>query len=167
MICLKCGRNYPADAELCSECHFMLKGEKRGDKTFGSHFMQFVRASEELINQEISTDDYYRVIENMLSVLDAIEVNIKEDARSTGLYEAPPEAGRAVEQPVTNAEKGVKLYRQLLNKLKKNLGTIDEELINKSLVQAERAHGYLLLAEQMAEYGAAELEKAAAKAGKK
>ncbi|MDQ7823131.1 MAG: hypothetical protein RDV48_10090 [Candidatus Eremiobacteraeota bacterium] len=164
MICLKCGRTYPLDEKLCSECNFKLQGEEREGKSFGAHFMQFVRSSEEMANQEISPDVYLRVIDNMLSVLGAIEAGIKEDAGSTGLYEVPAEVGRVVEQPVANAEKGVMLYRQVLGKLKKNLENLDAEFIKKSLVQAERAHGYLLLAEQMAEYGAAELEKATHKA---
>ncbi|MCL5773291.1 MAG: hypothetical protein M1536_02790 [Firmicutes bacterium] len=155
MICLKCSREYLPETEYCDQCNFLLTGEKK----YGSHFMQLVRASEEMLNDEITAPLYQVVIENMERIIDKMETAIEEEYSAPDLKETPPEVKKVLDQVLASSRESITTYRLALLELKKYIEDEDKEHIRNGLPLAEKASDLLELSREMSEYAASRLEE--------
>lgn len=159
MYCLKCGREYPPETEFCGDCGFLIAGERSGDKVLGAHFMQLVRAGNQMIKDEITPPLFLDILENMSRVLDKLENDLARESENPELSETPGAIIKLIEQPIGYAREGIALYRQALDLLRSYLKNSDRQNILDGLALAEKADGYFTLSAEIAAAGASELER--------
>jgi hypothetical protein len=158
MYCLKCATSHSDDTVKCENCNFIIEGEAANGKIYGPHYMQLHRASNEMLNNEISIELYQTVIENFQAVLEELQDDLGDESEIDEI-ETIDEVKGILEEPAKFVREGLNCYWNAVEILETYFETLDPEIIIQGLEFAEKGNDYLKLAEELARYVASEFDE--------